>query len=109
MSDNTGKTVLALLAGAAIGAGIGVLFAPDKGSETRRKIREGIDHEKDILKHKLSEVSDNIKSKFSKAKVDLETEFDHLVAHSDRKKEEVIEALEKKLAELKKQTIHSKN
>lgn len=109
MSDNTGKTVLALLAGAAIGAGLGILFAPDKGSETRRKIKEGLDHEKDILKHRFNEVSENIKSKFSKAKRDLESEFDHMVASSDHKKEEIIEALEKKLAELKKQAANAKN
>jgi gas vesicle protein len=101
MSDNTGKTILALLAGAAIGAGIGILFAPDKGSETRRKIREGVDHEKDLLKQRLSEVTDNIKSRFSKAKRDLESEVDHLLENSDHKREEIIEALEKKLAELK--------
>jgi gas vesicle protein len=29
-----------LLAGAAVGIIVGILFAPDKGSETRRKIRE---------------------------------------------------------------------
>ena len=109
MSDNTGKTVLALLAGAAIGAGLGILFAPDKGSETRRKIKEGLDHEKDILKHRLSEVTDNIKSKFSKAKRDLESEFDHMLANSDHKREEIIEALEKKLAELKNQATKAKN
>jgi len=109
MSDNTGKTVLALLAGAAIGAGLGILFAPDKGSETRRKIKEGLDHETDNLKHRLHDVSENIKSRFSKAKVDFENEFDHLVAHSHHKKEEVIETLEKKLAELKKQSATAKN
>jgi gas vesicle protein len=104
MSDNTGKTVLALLAGAAIGAGLGILFAPDKGSETRKKIKNTLDHEKDHLKQKVNDVAENIKSKFSKVKMDLETEFDHLLAQSDHKKEEVIEALEKKLAELKKQS-----
>lgn len=109
MSDNTGKTVLALLAGAAIGAGLGILFAPDKGSETRRKIREGIDHEKDVLKHRLSDVTDKIKSRFSKAKMDLEGEVDHLLANGDHKKEEIIEALEKKLAELKNQAANAKN
>ncbi|UOK43135.1 MULTISPECIES: YtxH domain-containing protein [Flavobacterium] len=107
MSDNTGKTVLALLAGAAIGAGLGILFAPDKGSETRRKIKEGLDHEKDVLKHRLSEVTDNIKSRFSRAKMDLESEFDHLLASNNHKKEEIIETLEKKLAELKNQAANA--
>jgi gas vesicle protein len=35
-----GKVLLSVLAGVAAGALIGILFAPDKGSETRRKIMQ---------------------------------------------------------------------
>ena len=53
MSSNNGKSTLELLAAAAIGIGIGILFAPDKGSETREKIKNGIDDLKDQAKSKL--------------------------------------------------------
>ncbi|MCL4481924.1 MAG: YtxH domain-containing protein, partial [Bacteroidetes bacterium] len=35
---NTGKVLLGVLAGVAAGALIGILFAPAKGSRTRRRI-----------------------------------------------------------------------
>ena len=37
---NTGSTLLALVTGAAIGAGIGLLYAPDKGEKTRKKLKK---------------------------------------------------------------------
>ena len=36
MSSDTGNILLALLTGAAIGAGIGILYAPDEGKETQK-------------------------------------------------------------------------
>ena len=42
MTSNT-KIILGMLAAAAAGAAIGILLAPEKGSELRRKIKDGID------------------------------------------------------------------
>lgn len=53
--NNTGKIVTAVAAGAVAGAVLGILFAPDKGSETRKKINE-----------QGKKVADGIKTKFEK-------------------------------------------
>ena len=37
MSNDSGNILLAVLTGAIIGAGAGILYAPDKGEKTRKK------------------------------------------------------------------------
>ena len=103
MSNSTGNTFLALLTGAAIGAGIGILFAPDKGSKTREKMKDGFDDVKNELKNKLDHASEEFKDKFSTAKIDLEETYEDLVSNMSHKTEDVISFLEDKLAELKRQ------
>lgn len=54
MSDNT-KVLGALILGAAAGATLGLLFAPDKGSEIRKKIKGNVDDIIDQLTEKINE------------------------------------------------------
>ena len=54
-SESNGKTILALLGGIAIGAALGVLFAPDKGSETRKKIVDKTKKARERVREKVRE------------------------------------------------------
>ena len=61
---STGKVILSLLAGIAAGATLGVLFAPDKGSSTRKKIvNKGEDYVDDV-KNKFNEALDAVNNKY---------------------------------------------
>ena len=53
--SNTNKVLSALLIGAAAGAVLGILFAPDKGEETRERIAGSANDLADSLKEKLNE------------------------------------------------------
>ncbi|MDD4921145.1 MAG: YtxH domain-containing protein [Bacteroidales bacterium] len=83
---DTGKVVLGILAGAAAGALLGVLFAPAKGSATRRKICRDSENLTDNIKEKFEEFIDNISDKFDKVKKDV-SDF----AEKAMEKEELIE------------------
>jgi len=74
---NSGKVVLSVLAGVAAGAVLGILFAPDKGSETRRKIGKKKDELTDELKDKFNEIVDTVSDKYERIKGDLMTNSDH--------------------------------
>lgn len=62
--NNTTKILIAFAAGALAGAAVGILFAPDKGSETRKKIGEEGKKIADSMKNKFlagKEKFDNLK------------------------------------------------
>jgi gas vesicle protein len=69
------KVFVGFLVGAAVGGALGLLLAPDKGSETRKKIIEtGNDLGDSIaefggtVKDKFNEVVDGVKGSFNKTK-----------------------------------------
>lgn len=60
-SHNTGKIIGALLIGVAIGGTLGVLFAPEKGSTTRKKLISKGEDLKDTAKEKYDELLNDLK------------------------------------------------
>jgi len=71
---NSGKVFLGLLAGLAAGALLGVLFAPEKGSVTRRNIRSKSEDYIDDLKDKFQDFLETVSERFEKVK-DTATNF----------------------------------
>ena len=66
------KTAAALLGGAAIGAGLGILFAPKSGKETRAELKEKID---ELIKRAkevdMDDVKESIELKIEEIKMEL--------------------------------------
>jgi len=61
MNDNS-KVVVALLAGLAAGAALGLLFAPEKGSDTRDKLGQSLKDFGDSIKDKAADEINNLSS-----------------------------------------------
>jgi gas vesicle protein len=68
---SSGKILLGVLAGVAAGALIGILFAPDTGWNTRKRISKKADAYVDDLKDKFSEFLETISSKIEEAKEEV--------------------------------------
>lgn len=103
MASNGSNVAIALLVGAAVGAGVGLLLAPAKGSETRRKIRDKFKNETDDLLEKYEDLVDNVKEKFAKGTAKFEDSLDEILSKGKENSEDVISTLEAKLAALKKE------
>ncbi len=84
---NSIKVILGTLAGLSIGAIIGIMYAPNKGSTTRRYIIEKGDGNLQNLKEMFDEFTETISDKFEKS----ESEVNNFI----RKSHDKIEAVKK--------------
>lgn len=61
MNDNS-KVLIALLAGVSAGVALGILFAPERGTETRDKLNDALKNLGDTIKDRAAEEIDNLAS-----------------------------------------------
>jgi gas vesicle protein len=73
---DTGKVILGALAGLATGAILGILFAPEKGTETRKKIANKGKDAADELKDNYNSIIDSLTSKLETAKNEGKNYYD---------------------------------
>tara|TARA_R110002167_G_scaffold33327_11_gene107084 strand:+ start:710 stop:1039 length:330 start_codon:yes stop_codon:yes gene_type:complete len=99
--SNEGNTVLGILAGTAIGAALGILFAPDKGVNTRRKIADQAAATQNAITENAVDLKDRVVSTMAHQKDTLDNRVESLVSDVSYKTEDVITSLEKQLKILK--------
>ncbi|GAA4310207.1 hypothetical protein GCM10023115_34650 [Pontixanthobacter gangjinensis] len=100
---STGNTLLALITGAAIGAGIGLLYAPDSGDKTRKKLKKDAKEAQGRLNKRYHETSSNLSEKARKAKTDFEARLEETLSTASHKADDILASMETKLEELRKQ------
>lgn len=102
MSNNSGSILLAILTGAVIGAGVGILYAPDKGEKTRKKIKKNALKTKEDITSRITQAADELTKTANVKKADFERKLDETISTMSYKADDIILTLEKKLEDLRK-------
>ena len=84
----SGNVLLSVLAGAVAGALAGVLFAPHKGTVTRKKIARQSEALTNEVKEKINELLDDLSERFEKTKESVSEYADQKMHNSNSAKKE---------------------
>jgi gas vesicle protein len=90
--DSSGLSTFLL--GAAIGAGLALIFAPQTGAETRKSIQRGAQKASEATKRAGVKVGEKVTDALSQAKADLESRIDSARATLDLKRTQVSRAVD---------------
>ncbi len=95
----SGKAILGALAGLAAGAVLGILFAPDKGSKTRKKIAQKSGDYVDELGDKFNELVNTMSQKIDILKEEVSTMAEKGKTQADAALTKVATAVKSKMSD----------
>lgn len=89
---------MAFLSGAAIGAVLGILYAPDKGTNTREKLSYKLDKYKGLLEQFLDDL---VKGKETPLTTEAKSQGAKVVSEAKNKAERLLEDVDELLTQIR--------
>ena len=98
MSKKGSNTLIAFLAGAAAGAILGILYAPEKGTVTREKLSFRLDKYKKVLEQFLDDL---VTGKETPLTSEAKSQGQKVVSEAKNKAERLLEDVDELLAQMR--------
>lgn len=96
---NSNSALIAFLAGAAVGAILGILYAPDKGVNTREKLSFRLDKYRKMLEDFLGDLGSGREQLFAGS--EAKSQGDRVVSEAKEKAERLLDDVDELLAQLR--------
>jgi gas vesicle protein len=93
-----GSTLIAFVTGAALGAVLGILYAPDKGTATREKLSFRLDKYKNILEQFLDDL---VAGKETPLTSEAKSQGQKVVSEAKNKAEQLLGDIDELLAQIR--------